>query len=75
MINISNFSYLIFLIHPEWDSGTSKYPRKGQQIENDIEFFLACIIITKDDILRYSDKIPECKNVSIKKPIIIDIYI
>ena len=51
------------------------YTRKGQQIENDIELFLAHIIITKDDVLRFSDVIPECKNVSLKKPIIIDIYI
>lgn len=57
------------------DSDTSKYTRKGQQIGNDIEFFLARIIITKDDILRYSDRILECKNARLKEPIIVDIYI
>lgn len=37
--------------------------------------FLSCIIITKDDRLRYADKIPECKNAKLKKPILVDIYI
>lgn len=32
---------------PKQSSGSSKYTRKGQQIENDIKFFLARIIITK----------------------------
>ena len=75
MISISNFSYLIFLIHPKWDSGTSVYKGEPSKIKNDYDLFLTRIIITKDDILRYSDKIPECKNVSLKKHVIIDIYI
>ncbi len=56
-------------------SGTSKYMRKGQQIENDYDVFLTRIIVTKDDILRYSKEIPEYKKARLKKPIIIDIYI
>ncbi len=75
MISISNFSYLIFLIHPEWDSGTSSDTRKGKPIESDYDVFLTCIIITKDDILRYTDKIRKCINARLEKPIIFYIYI
>jgi len=39
-----------------------------------IEFFLVHIIITKYDIIRYTDKIPECKKARLKEPIIVDIY-
>ena len=75
MISISNFSYLIFLIHPEWDSGTSVHKGEPIKIKNDYDLFLTRIIITKDDILRYSDKIPECKRARLKEPIVVDIYI
>ena len=37
--------------------------------------FLGGIIIMNDDIIRYKNDIPECKNVVIKKPIILDVYI
>jgi len=39
------------------------------------EIFLTRIIITNDAARRFSDIIPECKNVRLKKPIIVDIYI
>lgn len=28
-----------------------------------------------DDVTRYKNDIPECKNVVIKKPLILDVYI
>ena len=64
MISISNFSYLIFLIHPEWDSGTSVYKGEPSKIKNDYDLFLNRIII-----------IPECKKARLKEPIVVDIYI
>ena len=45
------------------------------RIVSEPEIFLTRIIITNDDARRFSDIIPECKNVRLKKPIIVDIYI
>ena len=57
------------------DSDTSRYQIWGAKLEQDIDVFLTRIVITKDDILRYADKIPECKNAKLKEPILVDIYI
>ena len=53
----------------------SKYPSKDKQIGSEKRFFLTRIILTKDDILRYSDEEEDTSFIKLKKPIIIDIYI
>lgn len=60
---------------PEFDCSTSVHKSETIKIKNDYDLFLTRIIITKDDILGYSDKIPECKNARLKELIIVDIYI
>lgn len=60
---------------PELDCGTSGFESEPRKQIKDIDVFLTHIIITKDDILRYADRMPECKNVGLKNPIIVDIYI
>ncbi len=57
------------------DSDTSVHKSEPIKIKNDYDLFLTRIIITKDDILRYLGKVPECKNARLKEPIIVDIYI
>ena len=64
-----------YLMHPELNCGTSGYTRKGEQLVREDDLFLTRLIITNDDVKRYSDKIPELKNVRLKEPMIVDIYI
>ena len=59
----------------EFDGGSSVHKGEPIKIKDECNLFLTRIIITKDDILRYSDKIPGCKNAKLKKPILVDIYI
>lgn len=54
---------------------TSGYTRKGEQLVREGVLFLTRLIITNDDVKRYSDKIPKLKNVRLKEPMIVDIYI
>ncbi len=58
---------------PEFDGDTSVYKIEPIKIKDDYDLFLTRIIITKDDILRYADKRPECKNARLKESILVDI--
>lgn len=63
-----------YILLPKFDCGTSVYKSEPIKIKDDYDLFLTRIIITKDGILKYSDKIPECINARLKELIIV-IYI
>ena len=63
------------LIHPEWDCSTSDYQVWNAKVDKRTKVFLRRISITNYNIIRYRNDIPECKNIVIKKPIILDVYI
>jgi hypothetical protein len=48
--------------------------RQSKEVKS-IDIFLTRIIITKDDISRYLNKIPEIDHCGKKDPIFVDIYI
>ena len=54
---------------------TSGYQVRNAKVDKRTKVFLSRIIITNDDIIRYRNDIPECKNIVIKKPLILDVYI
>ena len=53
-----------YLMHQKQYCGTSGYTRKGEQLVREDDLFLTRLVITNDDVKRYSDKIPELKNLS-----------
>ena len=56
-----------YIVHPKRYCGTSINSRKWEQLGRSCELFLTYLIVTNDDVIRYSDKIPQCKNVRLKE--------
>ena len=54
---------------------SSCYQVRWAKLSEDYSVFLTRIVITADDLSRYKDKISRCKNVKLRKPIFVDIYI